>query len=110
MTTKKKPSDYLKEGWCQGHYAENRCYQSVLSYSTEARKWCFLGAVRAYCNLVPNFALGNNTSVDYLMMARTILREKGDEALLGLWNDLNIRTQEQVIDLALEVEKRLENV
>lgn len=102
------PSEYLAQGWCQGHSARNKMGNYILARDFRAKKWCFMGAMEAS-------GLGRGAKGIVLW---TSYRDKAQELLhlpvrsslcadIPAWNDQPDRTQAEVVALAWRVEMAL---
>jgi len=92
------PSVYLTKGWCQG------AFEKIIDGK---RFYCFLGAVNQSYIGIRNFEEGK-TQFDFKRTANEILIERGfQDPLVTVWQDAIERTQEEVVELALEIEERL---
>ncbi len=93
------PSQYLEKGWIQGNFAINKSGLPVSSNSDGACAWCLSGALNASYH---DGTLDRNIATIFCSM----IVEKTDNDFVD-WNDNKDRTQQQVIDLAKEIEQEL---
>ena len=96
------PSVYLTRGWCQ------EAFEKVVDGKD---CYCFLGAVNKSYQRIHEFELGKSQA-EYKTVAYDILNERGritfpSRNSITEWQDRPERTQQEVIDLALEVEERI---
>jgi len=92
-----RPSDYLKQGWCQAAYAKDIGGQEIDTHSSLAVSWCFAGAIsRAF-----HFQEQDDIN-DYIYKA-----EEHTGGNISAWNDFSNRAQQEVVDMALQIETAL---
>ena len=92
--TRKLPSDYLAQGWCQDMWACNAAGYSVRANAFEARSWCLHGAL--------DFA---HTQHSISLTERNSLRGwLFDRSYTSNWNDDPGRTQAEVVAAMREAE------
>ena len=97
------PSDYLKQGWCQGSYAVDKDGNFISEQSDQAVAWCFFGAC---WRIFKGSAVRNSPFSEYTTKARAILQAIYP-GFISLWNDTKGRTQAEVVSLAERVEHEL---
>ena len=101
-----KPSEYLRQGWCQCAYAVNQKGWRVDSVSDKAIRWCMVGsAYRAYFKGEINYSQIH----DLLSTLRTLIAGTEDpqgigSGIISHWNDDPDRTEEEVIALMEQAE------
>ena len=84
-----KPSDYIRKGWCQRHFALDDHKNPCNSGSRLACAWCLQGAINA--------AYPYDEPTRERIMAR--LQVAIGRFWLLAWNDEPTRTQQEVIQL-----------
>jgi hypothetical protein len=89
----KKPSDYIKKGWCQRTTARGSDLEPTLPQLATAVQWCIVGAIYA---AYANHRKSKDKAFDRVGKAI-------DTMALATWNDNPRRTQQEVIDLLLSV-------
>ena len=95
MTTERRlPSEYLRQGWCQGEFAVDEDGNPVVPKSRKAVKRCLAGAGIAAFGLVKY-----SKFVGYI----------DDQHYFGFtsWQDAPERTADEVIAVAEEAERRM---
>ena len=90
-----KPSELLARGWCQREFHRKRW-----PFALRSDKYCLVGAIEAVYTF--------RDRLKYIATAEQILIEKGFNSGLLVWNDTTGRTQEEVVELAKEAERRFE--
>ena len=90
------PSEYVALGWCKFMLAMNNVGQIVGINSSDAVKWCALGAISRFAQ--------NDNQLYYQYVAEL-------SNIVGMpaqrWNDFPHRTQQEVVSVLKEVEKNL---
>lgn len=101
----KKPSDYLKQGWCQNDSAQDANGNTTRYFYPEAARWCSTGAL---CRTHYDYSVNHNNDMGRFLQWRRRLDEAIQEELkldvecisgLIAWNDADGRTQAEVIAL-----------
>lgn len=97
-----KPSEYIRQGWCQGAVARNATGVPCQPTHRDATAWCLYGAIN---KTYPEDTEQRTRIMDRI---RHILRAQrfihvDDPASLALWNDHPKRTQQEVIQLLQQV-------
>ena len=115
------PSEYVRMGWIQGYSAiDDDCNPLDYGDEPEAIAWCLTAACNAAC-LTPEPdppLLGEKKISDITDVVEEILKERGqlppmpavqDEhtSAASRWNDMPERTQEEVIEVLEEAERRM---
>ncbi len=84
------PSEYLKQGWCQG------------ALKNQQGERCLLGAIRD-----SSYAVGRENYNKFTQAALDILEVRGYLSSIATWNNAPERTQGEVVALARLVEIKL---
>ena len=90
----KLPSDYLKQGWCRYKAALDAEGTLVPVKHRDAVSWCLLGATMA-------------ADLDVDTMGKLIDSLATRTGVPSMYNDADGRTQAEVVELMMEVEKEI---
>lgn len=99
MTTKRKlPSEYLRQGWCQGAHARGESKRPVKPRSPLAVQWCIEGAALQ--------VFGSFEALDFKKFLNHVVNItiRTDP---WAWSDAPERTQTEVVAVAEEAERRM---
>ncbi len=91
------PSEYIRQGWCQGAMARDVHGEDVPDHSPNAVSYCVIGAIRQWGRVI------DGTYVGYLSRLMKITQQ---EDIPG-WNDAKGRDKEDVIASLEMVEEEL---
>ena len=96
------PSQYLKIGWCQSYPARDKHLNPIHISSNNATQWCLMGSV--YTSLYS----GSITLNEKNQLVSTILDILNiSYPYITKYNDSKERTQEEIVQLMIQAERKL---
>lgn len=98
LMTLERAKKHIERGWCQKAYAVDAHGAPTLNHFPEARCWCAVGALRRACSEFGLDALDSTPAIKQLAQHIESEEVSDTDAVLE-WNDVEGRTQQEVLDL-----------
>lgn len=92
----------IEKGWCQKRFARDSNGEGVGAHSPKACSWCTTGAVYVVTTSTLDVFYALNALTETLNVSGRTLRGMRPDAMyysLGVWNDKEGRTKEEVLAL-----------
>ena len=91
-----KPSEYIRQGWCQGDFAKDAHGHHAYYAGNTATQWCVMGAIgAAYPSDAPEAS--NKRATVLKKLEHTLFVLNGNNISLKTWNDDPNQTKEGII-------------
>ncbi len=95
-----KPSDYLKQGWCQDLLSVDDTGKYVDPLSVKAVQWCMYGSIMA----AEYKTYGTHGGLIYGQLRKNLTQTIGS---IDRWNNASERTKDEVIIIMEQAEKEV---
>lgn len=95
-----KPSDYLKQGWCQELLSVDSNEEYIDPLNPKAVKWCMFGAI----TIAEYKACGTHGGLIYGQLRRNLNKTIGS---IHRWNNSSKRTKDEVITIMEQSEREV---